>query len=223
MVAHRAGNDPGALREALALGAHIVELDLHLRRGRLEVRHAKSVLGSPVLWERWWLEDGLRRPAALGEVLDAIASAPAPPVAMLDLKGADPRMPGAVRRALDARARPAPVMVCGRVWRNLAPLAGLPGVTVVHSAGSPRQLRALLRRFAEGGAGLEGVSVKRTLLDAATVGALRRRTDLVMTWPVDDARQAEALAGWGVTALITDHAAPLVAWAGAHPAAGPPA
>jgi hypothetical protein len=38
-VAHRAGNSPSALRAAAALGAHLAEADLHLHRGRLEIRH----------------------------------------------------------------------------------------------------------------------------------------------------------------------------------------
>ena len=38
-VAHRAGNDLDRLVVALDGGADLVEADVHLRRGRLEVRH----------------------------------------------------------------------------------------------------------------------------------------------------------------------------------------
>jgi len=214
VVAHRAGNDPAALARALALGVDVVELDLHLQRGRPEVRHAKRVVGSPVLWERWWLEDALARPPALEEVLEAVAAHDPPVTPMLDLKGPDPRLPRAVRRVLAARPLPRPVLVCGRVWRNLAPLAGTEGVRIVHSAGTPRELAALLARFPEDGGGLDGVSVKRTLLDPGVVAALRARTGTVLTWPVDDAGDARLLGSWGVTGCITDRPERLVAVSG---------
>jgi glycerophosphoryl diester phosphodiesterase len=205
VVAHRAGNDPAALARALALGVQVVELDLHVQRGRPEVRHAKRVIGSPVLWERWRLEDALARPPRLEEVLDAAAAQDPPVTPMLDLKGADPRLPRVLRRVLAGRAGPRPVLVCGRVWRNLAPLADTEGVRVVHSAGTPRELRALLARFPDARSGLDGVSVKRTMLDAEVVAALRARTGTLLTWPVDDAADARLLGAWGVTGCITDH------------------
>jgi glycerophosphoryl diester phosphodiesterase len=50
-VAHRAANDPDALAAAAAAGADLAEGDVHLRRGRLEVRHAKSLGPLPWHWE----------------------------------------------------------------------------------------------------------------------------------------------------------------------------
>lgn len=204
VVAHRAGNDLAGLARAAAAGADIVELDVHPYRGRLEVRHTKTLGPAPVLWDRWYLADGLAPALHLEEVLAAMAAAPAAPTPMIDLKGGDPRLAGLVGECLD-RAWPAgrPVLVCGRVWRTLARLAGRPGVGVVHSAGSPRQLRRLLARFPEG-PGLEGASVHMRLLDPGTVAALRARTPLVLTWPVNDPGDARRLAGWGVTGLISD-------------------
>ena len=42
-VAHRAGNTPDLLTAALADGADLVEADVHLYRGRLEIRHTKTM------------------------------------------------------------------------------------------------------------------------------------------------------------------------------------
>src|SRR5680860_1823765 len=95
--------------------ADVVEADLHLFRGRLEVRHAKTIGPLPVLWERWYLLDR----AAPRVELDVLLAAAAPLSAdlMLDLKGADPRLPGRVLAATrDWRARRR-LIVSARSWR----------------------------------------------------------------------------------------------------------
>ena len=55
LVAHRAGNDLKRLHEAEALGIAHIEADVRLWRGRLEVRHLKTLGPIPVLWDRWRL------------------------------------------------------------------------------------------------------------------------------------------------------------------------
>jgi glycerophosphoryl diester phosphodiesterase len=72
----------------------------------------------------------------------------------------------------------------------------------VPSIGARRQLEALRRRFE--GRRLDGVSIHRKLLDARTVADLRRRADVVMTWPVQTRGDVRELVGWGVQGLITE-------------------
>jgi hypothetical protein len=198
VVAHRAGNDLGILRRAEALTPRLVEADLHLRRGRVEVRHLKTMGPLPLLWDRWRLAPGWT-PRLQLEALLAAAS-PGTEL-MLDLKGRDVRLSRRVAEAL-ARPRPSRVTVCSRNWALLEPLRDVPGVRLVHSVGSRRQLRALRRRFA--GRRLAGVSIHRELLDPATVADLRRRAELVITWPVSTLDEARALGGWGVDGIITE-------------------
>jgi hypothetical protein len=119
---------------------------------------------------------------------------------MLDLKGRSRRLPRLVAAALD-EARPPRITVCSRTWALLEPFRGRPGVRVIHSVGSARQLRALRRRFA--GEQLEGVSIHRDLLDRETVRDLRGRAELVLTWPVEDAGVARRLGEWGVSGVIS--------------------
>jgi len=197
-VAHRAGNDLALLAAAAAGGADVVEADVHLHRGRLEVRHTKRLWLLPILWDRWYLADPFAPPLLLEQVLEAT---PPEVTLMLDLKGASPRLGRAVRAAVDAGG-PRPLVVSARVWRHLARFGDRPDTTVLHSAGSPRQLRRLLRRHGPGR--LDGVSVHRRLLDPATVTALRERAAQVWSWPVDTAEVARQLAGWGVTGFISD-------------------
>ena len=201
LIAHRAGNDLSALAAARTLRIPLIEADLHLFRGRVEVRHLKTVGPLPILWDRWTLAS----PWAPRLLLDALLEAAGPAELMLDLKGRDHRLAGRVADAIAARRRAVPITICSQRWTLLEPMAGRDGVRVVHSVGSARQLAALRRRDRP----LAGISIHRRLLDPATVRDLRDRAELVMSWPVDTADHVHQLAGWGVQGLITSRFAEL--------------
>lgn len=199
VVAHRAANTPEALA-SLPPGVDVVEADVHLFHRALEVRHAKTLWPLPIQWERWYLlgRDAPRPP--LGTILPLIP----PGVAlMIDLKGPDPRLGPAVLRAAGDLIAERGLTVSGRVWRTIDRLRGAEGVRTLHSVGSPRELRALLRR--RGARRPEGVSIHRRLLTPAVAAALRESADQLWSWPVDDPEVARTLGGWGVTAFISDH------------------
>ena len=67
MIAHRAGNDPAHARSAWEAGADLIEADVWLYRGRLEVRHTKTMRGLPLLWDRWSLAPGWGPRLLLGD------------------------------------------------------------------------------------------------------------------------------------------------------------
>lgn len=182
------------LRRAEAQRARLVEADVHLYAGRLEVRHLKTIGPLPILWDRWYLAP---RDTPRLELRDLLAAVAPETELMLDLKGIDPRLPRRLAAELDGH--PGQVTVCSRNWRFLRRLRG---ARIVHSVGSRHQLRALRRRF--GGRRLQGVSIHRDLLDAATVADLRRRAELVLTWPVATAEEARRLASWGVDGVISE-------------------
>jgi hypothetical protein len=193
IVAHRAGNDLARLRAAEALKLPLVEADVHLFAGRLEVRHRKTVGPIPILWDRWELAPPWAPRLLLEQLLDA--AAPGTEL-MLDLKGHDRRLPGRVLAAIEAAGLPGRLTVCSQDWRLLEPLAGRPEIRVVHSVGNPRQLACLPST-------LGGVSIHERLLDAGVVAELRRRAALVLSWPVESVAQARRLATWGVQGLIS--------------------
>lgn len=197
IVAHRAGNDLARLRAAEAAGVPLVEADVHLFAGRLEVRHRKTVGPIPILWDRWELASPWAPRMLLADLLSE--AAPGTEL-MLDLKGHDRRLPDRVARAIEASGALGRVTVCSQDWRLLEPFRRHPDVRVVHSVGNARQLARLRRRH---GGDLAGISIHRRLLDAAVVADLRRRAELVLSWPVESVEQARELTGWGVRGLIS--------------------
>jgi glycerophosphoryl diester phosphodiesterase len=213
VVAHRGGNDLRRLRHAETLGITLVEADLHLYRGRVEVRHLKTLGPVPVLWDRWTLANPFARRLLLEELLEE--AAPHTEL-MLDLKGRDLRLSQRLVAALRAAPERRRTSVCSRSWRLLEPFAGEPAVRVVHSVGSAGQLRSLLR-FPP--ASLQGISIHERLLSAQVVEELRRRAELVVSWPVNTIARARELAAWGVHGMISDRPDLALELAGASAAA----
>jgi glycerophosphoryl diester phosphodiesterase len=202
------------MRRAQALGIPVVEADLHLLAGRVEVRHLKTLGPVPVLWDRWTIAPPWTPRLCLGELLACVL--PRTEI-MLDLKGRDVRLPGLVAAALAERESGGPVIVCARAWKLLDLLPAAPGLRRVHSVGDRRQLDRLRRRFA--GRRLDGISIHRRLLDEETVRDLRDRAELVMSWPVESVEHARQLVRWGVHGLIAERPELLAAALGAPEAA----
>jgi glycerophosphoryl diester phosphodiesterase len=205
-VAHRAGNDLSALRAAVDAGADLLETDVHLLRGRLEVRHTKALHPLPLLWERTQgrLEVVRHRPQLLlDEVLDAALALVRPdgPRLLLDLKGPGPVGP-AVARAVHARRPDVPVLVCARWWPSALALRRHDWARPLLSARSRAELVRLRRQVRR--TPVHGVCLHRDLVAADVVAQLREHVEHVLTWPVnDDAALREARRG-GVTGVITD-------------------
>lgn len=190
LVAHRAGNHLERLRAVEAEGiAAVVEADVNLFRGRLEVRHVKT-MGPLPLAPPW-------RPRLL---LSELLSAAAPTTEfMLDLKGRNRRLAERVVEALEPYFGDHQLTICARYWPLLEAFEGLP-VLRVRSVGTARQLRELLGHPAR----IDGVSIHERLLDLASVTELHRVAGVVMTWPVNDIARAGALVRLGVDGLISD-------------------
>lgn len=198
-IAHRAGNDLALLAPALALGADLLEADVHLRRGRLEVRHGKSLGPVPWLWEPWYLLRDV--PLHLHELR---AATPPGATVMLDLKGWQPWLGRLVREAM---AGAPPYVVCSRRWTVLEPFADDRHVRVVHSVRTQAELKRLEARLAEHRTW--GVSIHRELLTADRVAWLREHAEVVMTWPVDATDVYDDVVALGVNAVISNDLAVL--------------
>jgi glycerophosphoryl diester phosphodiesterase len=198
VVAHRAGNHLDLLRASEAAGLALAEADVHLFRGRLEVRHLKTLGPVPLFWDRWQVAPPWRPRLLLADLL--AAAAPTTEL-MLDLKGRAPRLAELVAQAIDPYLGQRSLTVSARCWPLLTCFEGLP-VRRLHSIRSARQLRALVRQSA--GKRLEGVSIHERLLNLDAVAELRRIAAVVMTWPVNDPERATELLRLGIDGLISD-------------------
>jgi glycerophosphoryl diester phosphodiesterase len=197
IIAHRAGNDLERLREAESLGIDFVEADLRLWRGRVEVRHLKTIGPIPIFWDRWLLANPFTPRLRLENLLEAVVPRTE---LLLDLKGRNSQLAQLVLEQLPCDRR---VTVCARSWRLLEPFRDRSNIRVVYSIGSHRQLNRLLERF--DGRQLDGVSIHERLLDARTVAELQRRVAVVMTWPINTLHRAHELTAMGVNGLISDN------------------
>ena len=190
----------GSLRLVARGGAHD-------RCGLERARALGVIAGAAVRLANGRVAVGPRRRQASARSLGGAAEAPlqlsdllaAGVPLMLDLRGADPRL-GRVL-AGELRAARAEVLVCSRTWWHLGPLRGMPGVEVMPTVASGRQLAALLRRCDT--EPLDGVVVADRLLTPQTAAALAAMARTLMAWPVDSPQEAERLARWGVGAAIT--------------------
>lgn len=194
VIAHRAGNSVDGIAAAVG-AADTVELDVHLFRGRLEVRHSKVLLWPfGRLWERWYLlEPDAARPA-LGVVLAAV---PAGTGIWIDLKGYTTRLPRAAHRVVGDRPG---ITWSSRQWWLLGWIRRHTSARTMASVGSRWQRRLALVVPLP----VDGIVVADRLVDGAWLARLRRRARVLVVWGVTDPVRAAGLAAAGVDGLILD-------------------
>jgi hypothetical protein len=201
-IAHRAGNSLAGLHQANALGVDVVECDVHEYRGRIEVRHLKTAGPLPFLWDRWELASASAPRLGLAELL---AAGRQDVTFMLDLKGRRSASARSVAELIHAEGHQRDLLVCGRHWPSVDAVSVLPYVRPVLSARTQGELARLVRLLeTESGVLPAGLSVHRSLLDAATVTRLRTRVDLLMTWPVNDVITLDRMIDIGVSGIVSD-------------------
>jgi glycerophosphoryl diester phosphodiesterase len=199
IIAHRAGNEVSSLAAAEAAGADLVEADIWRCRGRLEVRHLKTMGPVPLLWDRWKLVPAWAPRLDFATLLRAAAPSTR---FLFDLKGSDPLLPRALIKTLASVSPGREYWVCARMWGLLEPFRREPGVQVVHSVGTREELRTFLALFSwhEN----QAVSIHRKLLNPAILRALKERAPVVITWPVNTRDVFDAIRSLGVDGFTSD-------------------
>jgi len=193
LIAHRAGNLAATLPAALAV-ADAIELDVHLFRGRIEVRHSKVLWPTAARWERWHLEPKSTERPDLEEILTLV---PPGTHVWIDLKGFDRRL---TRRVLSAVGDDVSLTVSARAWWTLAPARDRPGTRVMRSVGN-RWQRWIVERFGSGG---DGVVLHERLLTPTAVGRLRSIAPHVVAWAVTNRTRLQELESMGIDGAIVD-------------------
>lgn len=214
LIAHRVGNHLDQVAAAVAAGADLIEADVHLYRRRLEVRHTKTMGVLPWLWDRWYLVPAAAERLLLARLTDGL---PEGVTLMLDLKGWHPWLGRAIARAMEEAAPGRPYVVAGRQWQMLSAFESLGHVAIVHSARSPRELKALPRRVA--GHRTDAICLHRRLLGSSRwVDLARRLAPTLLTWPIVDNASAQEALTHGADGLIVDGVELLGELARAHTA-----
>ena len=116
-IAHRAGNAVRLADAALRV-IRAVEADVHLFRGRLEVRHSKVLRPFRIYWERG---EGVVRDERPPDLAAILAGLPDDALLWIDLKGFTKRLTRHVERALAGRSD---VTMSSRSWWILPPPSG---------------------------------------------------------------------------------------------------
>lgn len=200
-IAHRAGNDRLALRQAIEAGVDWIEIDLWYAWGQLVARHERGVWRLPVVYDKWHLRLLRERLLDLDELIEMTAGGPQ---LFIDLKGASPRLPGAIVRTLQRHGACDRAAVCGQYWPPLDAIgAAEPRIRVFHSLGRPEHVRQHLDRLSRQTRS-HGVSVAHWLLTPEIVRELGQEGRDVFAWTVNESTRASTIVGWGVDGVISD-------------------
>lgn len=201
MIAHRAGNSRLDARRAIESGAVAIEVDVHLFRGRVEARHARTIGPVPLLADRWWIG----RHGGHDLLCDIIAEIPDSCTLVIDLKGRSVRLARTVRRLIEDSGRSLAVLVCARRWRLLDEFRNTPHVIPVHSLAWQWQLRWLERKMLRGS--VSAVSMHARLVMSTRGLRVVRHVDIAMSWPINCEQRAQRMLDAGVVGCITDDVA----------------
>jgi glycerophosphoryl diester phosphodiesterase len=202
LIAHRSPRDRQRCVELAGAGANVFEADVRLHGERLVVSHfvAFPGLGEWLQHDNWRVRLG-RSAAGDQPLLEQIESAPEGVRILLDLKEQAPRR----RERLVAALAELPADRSRLIVSS--PQVG--DLHALRSAGYPTWLsvgnRPKLRRVLAGGAGgMDGMTVRHTLLDARTIARLHGTVPVVLAWTVNDPRRARQLADAGIDGVTTD-------------------
>ena len=210
VIAHRGAsrraleNSLAAFRAAAPLGADAVELDVHATLdGELVVHHDPSVLGLPIAQAR--ARDVLALPLSNGEPMPTLAQS----LAVLDglrvfveVKVLDPKWDDRLLEVLDRGPNPDGYAVHSFAFHVVRRLKdkrpSLPcGILSEVPTRSPRQTLT--------DAGADTLWQERGTLDETLVRMVHDLGDQIIVWTVDDARDMERFARWGVDGICTNY------------------
>lgn len=211
-VAHRGGNNRRALRAAIDAGVDWLETDVWWHFGRVVARHDQALWRLPVTHHRWRVGVAPFPALELDELVDRLAGTRIR--LLLDLKGSDSRLPGAILDILRRRGAIGRAALCGQEWGPLdVARAREPGLIVFFSMGREDHVPAYLARLSAGSAPAL-TSISHRLLTAERVARLKERGVSMIAWTVNDPGRAQQLVSWGVDGITSDS---LRLLAGLHP------
>lgn len=197
-IAHRSGNHLERLQPAVAAGADLIEADIWLHRGNLEVRHLKTLGPIPILWDRWRLVSTRTSRLHLEDLLDVW---PNGAELMVDIKGNEKAFPDALMKVLEEHLAGRPVTFSGRRWDLLDALKGYPKARYFPSCGSQREVVELLGSWRDF---YDAAVLRASIVTPENVEAVRDAGGPVITWPINTIEALDRVVGAGAVGVICD-------------------
>lgn len=197
--AHRAGNSCEAALRAIEAGADLIETDIWLHKGRLELRHKRTLGPIPILWEKWAIEPGWKPRYLLRDLLQDV---PDDVLIFLDFKGDDMGLGPAVLEELRLFAPDRVVATCGRNYPQLQVIDGAPNIITFYSVGEGKEwpiAQDLIRQSITPALSLAAELATQERID--WVSDLGGR---VVCWGVQSPEEMERLRAMGVDGFTTD-------------------
>ncbi len=200
VIAHRAGNELATARRAEALGADLVEVDVWSYRHRIELRHVKTMGPLPLLWDRWTLQPGWRHRFVFSELL---VGTKVDTRLLLDLKGKDASLAEHVIATIRGGQPARQIILCGRNWAQLDPVAADEDLTIFYSINSDDELRAVWAKLAR--TAHPAVSIHARYLTPQLTQRFHDARTTVISWPINNIALARHLFDLGVDGFTTDN------------------
>lgn len=197
IVAHRYGNSVETARIGSEV-ADMIEMDVHLWHGRLEVRHAKRLWILQRQWEQWHL---LPSDSPVPSFTEILSSLPPDTRLLVDIKGWRPKMVRLIREALGDQRQ---IIASARGWWLLRHIRDRANTTVLRSVGTRWQLWLVNHLSHPQSKPNPGSVVHQRLLDRESTASLLRISPDLFTWNVESKSRADVLLEMGVTGLIVD-------------------
>jgi glycerophosphoryl diester phosphodiesterase len=199
-IAHRAGNNLELAVAAIELGVDLLETDIWNHLGQLEIRHLKTLGPIPLMWDRWYIAGFGGKRMRLSELLEGLS---ADARLFLDLKGQHPRLGRRIVDSIHSHHPERQILVCGRTWRQLDPIAKRPNVFVFYSVGDERQLAKVWSKL--DGMAHPAISIHYRLLTEDVVARLKELETTIIAWTVNDPAIARSLFERGVDGFTSDN------------------
>lgn len=203
-IAHRAGNSLAQAQAALRAGADMLETDIWLQGGLIEVRHMHRF--GPILWERWKIAPGWGHQLVLPELLTAT---PDDALLFLDLKGEDPALPSALLRELERSAPGRLVAACGRDYPQLDALRDHPDIVPFYSVGEVEEWTEAWPRLEA--MRYPAVSLRFSLATPEVRERLHELDATVVCWGVETMAELTLLEEMGFHGATTENGALIAA------------
>lgn len=199
-ISHRGGNALERARSVLRLGADMLEADIWLHRGRIEVRHMHRL--GPILWERWKLAPGWGHQLTLRELLQNV---PQDILLFLDLKGDDPQLAPALLRELEQSAPGRVIAACGRNYPQLDQLRDHQHVVLFYSVGEEKEWDEVWPRLEA--MRYPALSLRFSLATPQVLSRLHAMGATVVCWSVETPTELASLVEMGLHGATTDNGA----------------